>query len=308
MEFHRIAVLGAGVIGASWTALFAASGREVVVADPGPGAEEKLYRFVEEATPTLRALGWEQAGREARIRFVTRAAEAVEHADFIQENAPERLEVKHRLFAEISPVLKKEAILASSSSGLKLSEMAKGLPDAGGLILAHPFNPPHLIPLVELMGTPATRAGVLDRAEAFYTSLGKTCVRLNREVTGHIANRLQAAVFREAVHLALSGVADFAEIEKAMTAGPGLRWSVMGPSTLFHLGGGAAGMEGFLRHLGDPMQSWWDDLGRPDLTPEVRAEIVKGVGEMLAGQSIADLAQRRDAAILAALTGGRLPQ
>ncbi|RRH76624.1 3-hydroxyacyl-CoA dehydrogenase family protein [Falsigemmobacter faecalis] len=308
MEFPQIAVLGAGVIGASWAALFAASGRQVVVADPEAEAEEKLARFVEEAAPVLRALGWEGAGDLSRIRFVTRAEEAVETADFIQENTPERLEVKHSLFARIAPLLKKEATLATSSSGLKLSEMAKALPDAGGLILAHPFNPPHLIPLVELMGTPATRAGVLEQAERFYTSLGKTCVRLNREVTGHIANRLQAAVFREAVHLALSGVADFGEIDKAMTAGPGLRWSVMGPSTLFHLGGGAAGMAGFLQHLGDPMQSWWDDLGRPDLTPGVRAKIAEGVSAMLAGQSISDLAATRDRAILAALTGGRLPQ
>lgn len=307
MDNPTVAVLGAGVIGTSWAALFAAHGRQVRVYDPEPERAQSLRDDIERTAPALAALGAPRPGDLSGVSFFTDPAEAVEGADFLQENAPERLEVKHRLYAQIAPAMKKGAILASSSSGLRLSEMAEGLADAGGLILAHPFNPPHLIPLVELMGTPATRPGVLDAAEAFYTSLGKTCIRLKREAPGHVANRLQAAVWREAVHIALSGIADFEEIDKAMTAGPGLRWSVMGPSTLFHLGGGAGGMAQFLKHLGGPMQDWWDDLGRPDLTPEVQAQIVAGVSAMLAGQSVTELAAARDAAILDRLGAPRLP-
>lgn len=297
--YPRVAVLGAGVIGASWAALFAGSGREVVVYDPQPKMGEMLRDYVATAAPALTALGAKHAGDMSRIRFVTDPVEAVEGADFVQENAPERLDVKHSLYAQIEPVLKKGALLASSSSGLKLSEMAKGLADPSPLILAHPFNPPHLIPLVELMATPGTRAGALEEAQAFYESLGKVCIRVMREATGHVANRLQAAVWREAIHIALEGIASFEDVDKAMVAGPGLRWSVMGPSTLFHLGGGAGGIEAFLRQFTGPMQSWWDALGAPNLTPETVAQVQAGISEMIAGRDFKALASSRDAAILA---------
>lgn len=300
-EIARIAVLGAGVIGASWASLFAAEGLEVSLYDPAPDSRERVLRFVETAAPVLAALGKPFAGQSDRLRFCADPAEAVENADFVQENLPERLELKHAAYARIEPVLAPGAIIGSSTSGLKLSAMQAGLRDPGQLIIAHPFNPPHLIPLVELLGNAQTAPGVLDRAQAFYEGIGKVCIRLNKEATGHVANRLQAALWREAIHLAVEGVASVGDIDKAIAHGPGLRWAVMGPSTLFHLAGGPGGMQGFCDHLGEPMESWWAALGSPHLTPEVVETLVAGVNAAVAGESLAELATRRDRAILAML-------
>lgn len=296
-----IAVLGAGTIGASWAALFAASGREVCVYDPMPEARARVEAQVQAAADTLAALGHGAAGSMARLRFTDDPIVAVRDAVFIQENVPERLEVKHALYAAIEPGLAMGAVIATSTSGLKLSALQEGLRDPSRLVLAHPFNPPHLIPLVELMGNGKTAPGLLDAVQVFFEALGKVCIRLNREATGHVANRLQAAVWREAIHLMNEGVASVADIDRAMAFGPGLRWSVMGPSLLFHLGGGEGGIRHFCDHIGGPMQDWWDDLGDARLTPEVVTRLAEGIAEETGGASVADLAAERDRMILAAL-------
>ncbi|MDK3017304.1 3-hydroxyacyl-CoA dehydrogenase NAD-binding domain-containing protein [Pseudodonghicola flavimaris] len=298
MNFPDTAILGAGTIGMSWAALFAATGRRVAVYDPAPDAEAKVLHFVETAAQTLSALGWAQAGDTSGLRFTRDPADAVTGAGFVQESVPERLEIKHDLYRAIEPALAADAIIGSSTSGLKLSLMQDGFADPGRLVLAHPFNPPHLIPLVELMGNGRTAAGVLDRAQGFYESIGKVCVRLNKEVPGHIANRLQAAIWREAINLAVEGVASVGDIDKAVTYGPGLRWAAMGPSCLFHLGGGAGGIRHFCDHIGPAMQSWWDDLGHPELTPEVVDTLAAGIAAETDGQSMEALAARRDALVL----------
>lgn len=300
-EATSTAVLGAGLIGRSWAALFAAAGREVAVYDPGPGAEAATRRFIEAAAPSLQALGWSEAGVDDRVAFVADPAEAAEGAGFVQESAPERLEAKHALYAAIEPALAPEALVLSSTSGLTLEVLQGGFQDPSRLIVAHPFNPPHLIPLVELVGNSRTAEGVLARARMFYEALGKVPVTLKRGVPGHIANRLQAAVWREAIHLALEGVASLEDIDKAMVNGPGLRWAAFGPSTLFALGGGAGGMPHFLEHIGPAMQSWWDDLGAPSLDAATRAAVAEQAKALFAERTAEATADERDRLVIAAL-------
>jgi carnitine 3-dehydrogenase len=298
MMFPHIAILGAGTIGMSWAALFAASGRQVTIFDPAPDVEKRCVAFFADVAPALTALGWKNAGDLSDVHFTDDPVHAVKNADFIQENAPERLEVKHALYARIEPHLKLGAILGSSTSGWKLSELQRGFSDPSCLILAHPFNPPHLIPLVELMANDLTRQNALESAQSFYEGLGKTCVRLNKEIPGHIANRIQAAVWRETIHLAIEGVASIEDIDKAISAGPGLRWAVMGPNMLFHLGGGPGGIRNFCEHLGGPFASWWSNLGTPDLTTEVADRLESGIRSSIRETSHVEMCKQRDAAIL----------
>lgn len=296
-EFKQTAVLGAGVIGASWTALFLASGRDVAVYDNSPTAENTVRDYVARAWPTLDSLGLVKGGRPDRIRFCKSAAEAVEGASFVQENVPERIGIKHALFKEIEPSLREDAVVATSASGLTLSEMQEGWKNPGRFVLGHPFNPPHLIPLVEVMGNERTAYGVVKAAERFYEAVGKVTIRVNREVPGHVANRLQAAVWREAIHLVKSGVASVEDVDKAMWAGPGLRWAAMGPTMLFHLGAGEGGLAAFCERYTDSFNRWWDDLGVLHLDPAIAETLVAGVTEEANGQSPADLSARRDALI-----------
>ena len=299
MEFEHVAALGAGVIGASWTALFLASGRSVAVYDPSPQAPDTVRRYIDTAWPTLTELGLTEHGSPDAVSFHQNPSDAIEGAAFIQESVPERLEIKHALFAEIEPRMAKGAIIASSASGLTLGQMQPGFADPSRLVLGHPFNPPHLVPLVEVMGNAATAPGVADAAARFYEAVGKVTIRVHREMPGHVANRLQAAVWREAIHLVQSGVASVGDVDKAMTAGPGLRWAAMGPTTLFSLGAGPGGMQAFCDHFRDTFNGWWDDLGKPYLDDETIAMIVDGAAEAAQGASHADLSAQRDAMITA---------
>ena len=307
-EFSHTAVLGAGVIGASWTALFLASGRSVAVFDPDPSAEKQVRDYIEMAWPTMTELGLTDNGTPGAVSFHINAAAAVSGAGFVQENVPERLAVKHATFAEIEPVLEAGAVVASSASGLTLGQMQEGWADPARFVLGHPFNPPHLIPLVEVMGNDCTADGVVDATERFYKAVGKITIRLNKEVPGHVANRLQAAVWREAIHLITTGVANVGDVDKAMWAGPGLRWAAMGPTMLFNLGAGAGGLEAFCDHFTDTFNGWWDDLGQPYLNDDVKAELVEGITQASQNLSQSELAAKRDAMITAmqkALSGLR---
>lgn len=299
IEFSHTASLGGGVIGASWTALFLASGRSVAVFDPAPTAEKHVRDYVEMAWPTMAELGLTENGTPDALTFHNSAPEAVYGADFIQESVPERLAVKHALYAEIESGLSKNAVLASSASGLTLGQMQGGWADPSRMILGHPFNPPHLIPLVEVMGNDKTAAGVVEAAERFYKSVGKTTIRVNKEVPGHVANRLQAAVWREAISLVTSGVASVEDVDKAMWAGPGLRWAAMGPTMLFNLGAGDGGLAAFCDHFSDTFNGWWDDLGQIHLNDEVAQTLIQGVQSEARGQTPAELSAKRDALITA---------
>lgn len=293
-NIQNVAVLGGGVIGASWTALFLAAGKGVTVYDPAPDTENAVRAYIDKSWPALEELGLTGKATPDALTFAETAAHAVKDADFVQENVPERLPIKHATYAEIEPVLRTDAIVSSSTSGLTLEALQIGWQNPAPLILGHPFNPPHLIPLVELTANQATGAGVLDRTEAFYHDIGKVTIRIKKGMPGHVANRLQAAVWREAVHMAVSGVASVEDIDKAMWAGPGLRWAAMGPTTLFHLGAGDGGLQAFCDHFKDTFNGWWDDLGTPHLDDDTIATLVAGMSEQAKGQSTDNLSAQRD--------------
>jgi len=301
-EIEVVGLVGGGVIGASWAALFLAAGREVDLFDPAPDAEANARGYIENAWPSLEQLGLVRPGASAdRLRMAADAAGAVCRAQFVQESVPERMPVKHQTYRLIEPALAPEAIVASSSSGLLMSEMQRGWENPARFILGHPFNPPHLIPLVELLGNQRTTEGVLDAAAAFYERCGKVTIRVNKEVPAHVANRLQAALWREAVHLVAEGVASVEDVDKAVTAGPGLRWSVMGPHMLFSLGSGGLGIDGFCERYGDSFHRWWDSLGTPRLSAEIAAKLAAGIAEEERGRSFESLAAERDARLVAAM-------
>ena len=298
----QTAVLGAGVIGASWTALFLAAGKDVNVFDISPTAQKDVEDYVSNAWPTLIELGLAVEGRRGKLAFFSSAGEAVKGCQFVQENVPERIEIKHATFAEIEPHLEADAIVCSSASGLMVREMQDGWKDPSRFILGHPFNPPHLIPLVELLANDRTADGVLEIAEDFYKQVGKVTIRVNKEVPGHVANRLQAALWREAIHLANEGVASVEDVDKAVWAGPGLRWAAMGPTMLFHLGAGEGGLEEFCSRYTVSFNRWWEDLGDLRLDPDIAGKLVDGVTDEANGQSVDALSGQRDTLITAMLT------
>lgn len=296
---HHIAVVGSGTIGASWAALFLAHGYDVTIYDPQPSAEAATRDLIANAWQGLAALG--VAGNEAPNpwRFSTDLADAVRDADFVQESGPERADIKRQLYSKLEASLRPGVIVASSTSGLVMSELQEGLRSPERFAVGHPFNPPHLVPLVEIVGGKKTSPHVLVWLDAFYRRVGKAPIRLNKEVPGHLANRLQAALWREAVHAVASGIASVEDVDTAIAQGPGLRWAIMGPHMIFNLAGGEGGMKHFLHHIGPAMEDWWRDLGTPQLGPEVNAALITGVAEEAAGRSRADLVKQRDAALIA---------
>jgi 3-hydroxyacyl-CoA dehydrogenase len=298
---RRVACIGAGTIGASWAAYFLSRGLEVVVSDPAPGAPDLLRRMIEQAWPALQRLGAAADADPTSWRFEPDPVAAVEGAGFVQESAPERYDVKKALLPKLDAALPPEVVIASSSSGLLISRLSQGCEHPERCVIGHPFNPPHLVPLVEVVGgTTASRASI-DAAMDFYRAIGKYPIEIRKEVPGHLANRLQAALWREAVHLVAEGVASVADVDAAISEGPGLRWALMGPHATFHLAGGDGGMTHFLHHLLPAMQSWWDDLGTPAVTPSLQATLVEGVRAEVGGRSVADLAARRDAFLISLL-------
>ncbi|MDJ0780000.1 MAG: 3-hydroxyacyl-CoA dehydrogenase NAD-binding domain-containing protein [Gammaproteobacteria bacterium] len=303
MATNTVAALGAGVIGASWTALFLANGLRVQVYDPADPDGERLGAYIDNAWPTLTALGLTDRGDRANYQLFDSAAAAVDGAEFIQESVPERLDLKHALYAEIEPALLPGAIVASSASGLLVREMQQGWRDPSRFILGHPFNPPHLIPLVELLANEATAPGVLETAEAFYRGIGKITIRVNKEVPAHVANRLQAALWREAISLVQNGVASVEDVDKAVWAGPGLRWAAMGPHMLFHLGAGPGGLGEFCDRYRDSFHRWWDDLDDLRLDDGLARQLFDGVVEEAAGRPVESVAAERDALIVEFLRG-----
>jgi carnitine 3-dehydrogenase len=234
----RVAVVGTGVIGASWVAYFLAHGLDVNATDPSPGAEARLREAVAQHWPTLERFGLAEGASLDRLRFHDSLEDAVSVADFVQENGPERMDFKIDLFRRMDAAAPPDTLLASSSSGLAISGVQSGCAHPQRVVLGHPFNPPHLIPLVEVIGGEQTSADAIEHTMAFYAAIGKRPIHVKREVKGHIANRLQAALWREAFHLVNEGVASVADIDTAIAHGPGLRWAVMGPFMNLHLSGG----------------------------------------------------------------------
>ncbi|NYT70215.1 3-hydroxyacyl-CoA dehydrogenase NAD-binding domain-containing protein [Pusillimonas noertemannii] len=310
-EVKRVAVVGTGVIGASWTAYFLAQGLDVEATDPSPGAEQRLRETVARLWSSMERIGLRPGASQDRLRFHADLLDALKDVDFVQENGPENLEFKIDLFGRMDAALPADVVLASSSSGLLISKVQSACRHPQRVVLGHPFNPPHLIPLVEVIGGEHTSPEMLKAAMDFYTAIGKSSVNPRKEVKGHIANRLQAALWREAFHLVDQGVATVRDIDVAISQGPGLRWALLGPFMNLHLSGGQGGIEHLLDHLGGPIEDWWKDLGDPSMTPELKRKVAEQMREVLATADEARFVPERDRLLLDVIAAkkesGQLP-
>ncbi|WP_376089499.1 3-hydroxyacyl-CoA dehydrogenase NAD-binding domain-containing protein [Roseomonas sp. CCTCC AB2023176] len=297
---RRIAVIGTGLIGASWALLFLARGLDVVATDPAPGAEEATRRAVEAGWSAMERLGLSDRASPDRLRFVTRPEDAAAAADFVQENGPERLDLKRDLFARMDAAAPAHVILASSTSTIQVSQVQSACPrHPGRVLLGHPFNPPHLIPLVEVAGGDAGTEEAIEAAMSFYRAVGKHPIRLRKEVPGHVANRLQAALWQEAFHLVQSGVVSVADLDAAIAHGPGLRWALLGPFLNLHLSGGPGGLAAlFDKPLWAATQALWRDLGSVTVNPALAREVADGVAAELGGQGTDGMVAARDDVLL----------
>jgi 3-hydroxyacyl-CoA dehydrogenase len=296
---RRIAIIGTGVIGASWAALFLARGLRVVATDISPNAEAALRKFADAAWPALTRLGLSPGASQTNLTFTSVLEEALAGADLVQENGPERIDFKQKLYGQLDKLLADDVIIASSSSGLTMSEIQEGAaahPER--CVIAHPFNPPHLIPLVEIVGGAETSETTIQRAAEFYTSIGQRTVRVNKEMPGHVANRLQAALAREVYYLVTEGVVSATDVDTALCWGPGLRWGVMGNMMLNHLGGGPGGIEHFFQQFSGPMTAWWKTLGEPVLSPEAQKKLIESVHAEVGSRSVEELEAERDEVLL----------
>jgi 3-hydroxyacyl-CoA dehydrogenase len=291
---RRIAIVGTGVIGASWAAQYLARGFDVVATDPAPNAEANLRKYVDEAWPVLTTIGLSRGAARERLSFTSNMKTALSEADLVQENGPERPDFKIKLFADMDDATPPDSIIASSSSGITMSVMQSGCKRPERCVIGHPFNPPHIIPLVEVVGGAKTSPAAIQQAMAFYAAIGKKPILLHKELPGHVGNRLQAALYREVMHLIQQGVLSVADADDAVSWGPGLRWGVMGPSLQWHLGGGPGGIQHFMEHLMDPLAGMIKTLGTPEITPDLKRTIVEGVLQEAGRRSVEQLAHEED--------------
>ena len=298
---RRIAIVGTGVIGASWAAYYLSRGFDVVATDPGPNAEKALRQYVEEAWGPLTRIGLSAGASRDRLTFTPDMARALADADFVQENAPERPDFKIKLFAEMDVATPVDSILASSSSGITMDVIQSACKHPERCVIGHPFNPPHIIPLVEVVGGAKTSPATIERAMEFYASIGKKPVRLHKSLPGHVANRLQAAVYKEVLYLVQQGVLSVADADTAVSCGPGLRWGVMGPSLQWHVGGGAGGIRHFMEHLMGPLEGMMKALGTPDVTPALKQKVVDAVLDEAGGRPVEQLAREENEVLVGLL-------
>ncbi|MEQ4196010.1 3-hydroxyacyl-CoA dehydrogenase NAD-binding domain-containing protein [Streptomyces sp. YIM 103828] len=304
---RRVACVGAGVIGGGWVAHFLARGYDVTAWDPAPDAAQKLRRLVDAAWPALTSLGLAEGASPDRLTVTETLEQAVAEAEFVQESAPEKLDLKRDLLTRLDAATPPGVVIASSTSGYPMTDMQTTAADPSRLVVGHPFNPPYLIPLVEVVGGEHTDPAAVAWAARFYEAAGKSVITMNNEVPGFIANRLQEALWREALHMVANGEATVRDIDLSITEGPGLRWAVMGPMLTFALAGGEGGMAHMLDHFGPSLKSPWTRLEAPELDRELYDAVVAGCDEAADGRSIADLVAERDKGVIDVLRAtGRL--
>lgn len=293
-----VAIIGSGTIGSSWAAHFLAQGLKVRCWDPMDGYAENVTAFVARAWPLMTELGLVEGASLDNLSCHDRIADALEGVQFVQESGPENADIKASLMAEIDRDTAPDVVISSSSTALPVSEYQHKAAHPGRIVLGHPFNPPHLMPVVEVGGGKQTETWAVDQAMEFYAAVGKTPIRLKAEIPGHLVNRLQAALYQEAVHLVAEGYATVEDIDKAITGGPGLRWAFMGPHMTYHLGGGDGGIARYLDILGPSQERRWEALGKPELTDAVKQKIIDGIDAEARGRSIGQLTEERDATLL----------
>ncbi|MEU6363843.1 3-hydroxyacyl-CoA dehydrogenase NAD-binding domain-containing protein [Streptomyces albidoflavus] len=304
---RRVACVGAGVIGGGWVAHFLARGYDVTAWDPAPDAAQKLRRLVDAAWPALTSLGLAEGASPDRLTVTETLEQAVADAEFVQESAPEKLDLKRDLLTRLDAATPPGVVIASSTSGYPMTDMQTTAADPSRLVVGHPFNPPYLIPLVEVVGGEHTDPAAVAWATRFYETAGKSVITMDNEVPGFIANRLQEALWREALHMVANGEATVRDIDLSITEGPGLRWAVMGPMLTFALAGGEGGMAHMLDHFGPSLKSPWTRLEAPELDKELYDAVVAGCDEAADGRSIADLVAERDKGVIDVLRAtGRL--
>ena len=298
---RRIAVVGTGVIGASWSAYYLSRGFDVVATNPAASAEASLREYVDNAWPVLARADLPAGASRKRLKFTVSMSRALAEADLVQENAPERPDFKIKLFAEMDQAAPPDAILASSSSGITMDVMQSACKHPERCVVGHPFNPPHIVPLVEVVGGAKTSEETIERAMSFYASIGRKPIRLHKALPGHAANRLQAALYKEMLFLIQQGVLSVADADIAVNYGPGLRWGVMGQSLQWHLGGGAGGIHHFMEHLMPPLEGMMKGLQMPDITPALKQTVIDGVLKEARGQTVEQLANAENDVMLGAL-------
>lgn len=298
----RIAIVGTGVIGASWATYYLSRGFDVVATDPAPNAEGNLRDYVKDGWELLVEYGLTPGASIERLEFTTDMKKALSKADWVQENGPERPDFKIKLFADMDDATPPDSIIASSSSGLTMDVIQSGCKRPERCVIGHPFNPPHIIPLVEVVGGAKTSEETIQRALEFYSSIGKKAVRLFKAFPGHVANRFQAALYKEMLSMVQQGVLSVEDADIAVCYGPGLRWGVMGQSLQWHLGGGQGGIEHFMDHLMPPLTGLMSSLGAPDVNDELSKQIVSGVLNEASGHSVEELAQKENKVLLGLLS------
>jgi carnitine 3-dehydrogenase len=294
----RVAVVGTGGIGGGWAAYFLSRGFDVIATDPQPNAEHDLRRRVALYWQALEELGLAPGASTDRLQFVPSIERAVESANFVQESGPERLEIKHDIYRRMSAAAPADTPLVSSSSFFLVSDLQKVAVRPERVVLGHPFNPPHLVPLVEVAGSPQTSEVAIHRVIEFYKRIGKKPVRLKREIFGHIANRLQTALWREAFHLIASGVASAEDVDTAMTEGPGMRGAVLGPCMVWHVSGGEGGIRSTVAHMGPPLKAMVNELHTGELTDDIFRKVIESTEAMVAGKDTDTLRRYRDDGLL----------
>ncbi|MFG2225100.1 3-hydroxyacyl-CoA dehydrogenase family protein [Streptomyces sp. NPDC048644] len=301
-SYQRAAIIGGGVIGISWAGLFLARGIDVVISDPRPDIADLVLAGLDEITPALAALGLPTENLAGRLTFEAGLATAVAGVDIVQENGPERLAVKQQIWRTVEQAAPAHALLATSTSGIPATAIAQAMRQPERLVVGHPFNPPHLVPLVEIVPGEQTSAATVEQAKTFYRALGKQPQVLHKEIPGFVANRLQSALFRECVHLVAQGVVTEQELDDIVTASIGMRWAVAGPFRTFHLGGGPGGLPHFIEHLGRAMEAtMWPALGNPAFDDTTVAVLNNQAREAFGDGTVEELAAERDRAQIAVM-------
>lgn len=297
-QVSRVGIIGTGVIGGGWAMHFLAQGLDVVVFDPDPETEANLARMTDYAWPSLEKLGLKRGASPDRMTIVSTLEEAVVGVDVVQENTPEVLESKLGIFSRMDAAASPETVLLSSTSGLSMTEIQVGCVHPDRAVVGHPFNPPYLIPLVEVVGGEQTDQEAIDWAAEFYTASGKHVIKLKKELPGFIAGRMQEAMWREMLHMVTNGEATVEEIDEAVAYGPGLRWAIMGPGMVYHLGGGEGGMAHVLDQFGPSFKWPWTRLEAPELTDDLRQRLIAGCEAEANGRSVAELIRERDECLI----------
>ncbi len=293
-QVRRVGIVGAGVIGGGWALHYLRMGLDVDVYDPAPAALGDLLRMRADIWPLLERIGLQPGASPDRLVLHADLAAAVSGADMVQENAPEDSTIKRALLSDIDRLARPDVVIASSTSGFSMTLLQADCARPERCVVGHPFNPPYLIPLVEVVGGQRTSPGAVTWLSDFYTAVGKRPLQLTRELPGFVGNRLQEAMWREALHMVAAGEATVEEIDDSISFGPGLRWALMGPCMTFHLAGGAGGMAHMLDHFGAALLEPWTRLTAPPLTPQLRERMIDGCNREAAGRSVGELERYRD--------------